>query len=207
MKEIVMVLFGLLAFLLVFGCTISNQNMLNNPLTNQNTFSNFPSNNESSAFNVIFEECKATNEGTLAMSQCYVIQAAITGDISFCNQIQDKNETNNCFRAVALAKKDSSFCGNILDSSTKLQCQTSVQANTGKNLSILQVDCANFKVTQKSLDECHNLPLKESLACEDNLQQHDFCYLNQAIEKKDPSICDIIIAADAKAACKIVTSN
>lgn len=147
-----------------------------------------------------------SKKGNAVLDQQFYDQATQSSDLALCNKILDKDMKSECASIVdagkltrkAVSELNIDLCKTITIERYKTACETQVQPL----IDAKQADSERLTIEQKAYDQ-QNAKLcdqvkdeNQKVACRYNI------ITNQAIEKKDPSLCNGIGQKDIIEKCK-----
>lgn len=141
---------------------------------------------------------------------CFTVVAFKTGDVSVCDNIQNKGSIESCVENVSTLNNDILGCRQITDSTVRSGCFGRVVGSTFNPQT-----CSDIKNLSKSdttmsgyLDSCYrrigsvNEDVKYCELISSELVKND-CFLQLAKIKKDPNLCVSIIDANTQKSCYV----
>ncbi len=144
--------------------------------------------------------------GDKALDQKFYDQAVVSNEVALCNQIKDKTMKSECtsianagkITTEAVSKVDLMLCKKIDLARYRTACELQVQPL----LTAKQADSERLTIEQKAYDQ-QNAKLCDQIKDENQKSTCKYNILaNQAVSKKDPSLCNGIGQQDMVERCK-----
>jgi len=121
---------------------------------------------------------------------CYGGIAAVTQDLTICEEMKEDGGADACFAMVAGYNRNASFCQNIKDEKVKTRCEYVAKGDSSL--------CKELETKADSIRCWGAIAIleKNPTFCKETDFLKSWCYQSVAIKTKDSSICQKILDSD-----------
>jgi hypothetical protein len=158
------------------------------------------------------KQCEGATDQAACLNAAVASAAKDSSDVSLCSQISDAASQINCITEVSVKSNDETKCQSITDETAKNECVGLILA--GKAVAANDINLCFSIPVQYYQDSCFSELLSkvtDEKYCDQLGNNKDKCLSvvipNEALSKKDTTICQFLTDANAKTGCEGMVSE